>query len=43
MIMLVVSSSVFRYSNKILVFMWLEAVVLALMGFCFLVSTFFSK
>ncbi|CAN0429001.1 unnamed protein product, partial [Hapterophycus canaliculatus] len=43
LIMAVVSSSVFRYSNGWLVFLWLEAVALAVMAFCFLISTFFSR
>lgn len=43
LILLVVNNSVFRYSNHWLVFLWLEAVALAVMAFCFLISTFFSR
>lgn len=43
LIMIVVSSSVFRYSNGWLVMLWLEAVALSVIAFCFLVSTFFSR
>lgn len=43
LILLVVNNSVFRYSNNWLVFLWLEAVALAVMAFCFLISTFFSR
>ncbi|CBJ29591.1 conserved unknown protein [Ectocarpus siliculosus] len=43
LIMLVVRTSVFRYSNHWLVFLWLEAVALSVMAFCFLMSTFFSR
>ncbi|CAM9094590.1 unnamed protein product, partial [Laminaria digitata] len=43
LVLLVVRTSVFRYSNKWLVFLWLEAVALSVMAFCFLLSTFFSR
>lgn len=43
LILLVVWDSVFRYSDHWLVFVWLEAVALAVMAFCFLISTFFSR
>lgn len=43
LVLVVVRDSVFQYSNKVLVFAWLEAVSLALTAFCFLVSTFFSR
>lgn len=43
LIMLVVRTSVFRYSNHWLVFLWLETVALSVMAFCFLMSTFFSR
>lgn len=43
LILFVVWDSVFRYSDHWLVFVWLEAVALAVMAFCFLISTFFSR
>lgn len=43
LIVLAVRTSVFKYSNKWLVMLWLEAVSLAIMAFCFLISTFFSR
>lgn len=43
LIMLVVRNSVFRFSNHGLVFLWLEAVSLSVVAFCFLISTFFSR
>lgn len=43
LILLVVWDSVFRYSDHWLVFVWLQAVALAVMAFCFLISTFFSR
>lgn len=39
----VVWTTVFRYSDKGLVFLWLEALGLAITAFCFFVSTFFSR
>ena len=43
LIVLVVRTSVFEYSDELLVFGWLVAVSLALVAFCFLVSAFFSR
>lgn len=43
LILFVVWDSVFRYSDHWLVFVWLEAVALAVMAFCFLISTLFSR
>ena len=42
-ILLVVRNSVFRYSNHWLVFLWLQAVSLSVVAFCFLISTLFSR
>jgi hypothetical protein len=42
-IVLVTWNSVFQYSNKGLLFFWLLSVSLAIIAFCFLVATFFSR
>ena len=43
LIVLVTASSVFEYSNKVLVFIFLESYSLAIMSMCFLFASLFSK
>jgi hypothetical protein len=43
LITLVTSTSVFEYSNKVLVFIFLESYSLAIMSMCFLFASIFSK
>jgi hypothetical protein len=43
LITLVTSTSVFEYSNKVLVFIYFMAFSFAIMNFCFMLSTFFSR
>lgn len=43
LIVLVTATSVFQYSNKFYVFIYFEAFSLAVINFCFLLATFFSK
>jgi hypothetical protein len=42
-IVVLTRNSVFQYSNKSLLFFWLLSVSLAIIAFCFLVATFFSR
>jgi ATP-binding cassette subfamily A (ABC1) protein 3 len=43
LITLVTSTSVFEYSDKVLVFIYFLAFSFAIMNFCFMLSTFFSR
>lgn len=43
LITLVTGSSVFEYSNKVLVFLYFEVFSLAAMNMCYLMATFFSR